>query len=221
MKKRASNTYLCYNYFKEVMKDQWKDRWNERYSTSEFIYGKEPNKFFKEEIKKITPGNILMLGEGEGRNAVYAASLGWNVDAIDQSEAGKAKAMQLSSERKVKINYHVEDLSSYIPKQNHYDAAVFIFLHIEEKLRSLVLKNAIDSLRPGGKIILEIFEKDQLNYNSGGPKDEELLYSLEDIAERFIDLEFEKFSKENIDIDECPLHQGEASVVRFVGEKHK
>jgi SAM-dependent methyltransferase len=199
------------------MKDQWKDRWNERYSTDEFIYGKEPNNFFKEELKKLSPGKVLMFGEGEGRNAVYAASLGWSVDAIDQSEAGKAKATQLSSERKVKINYYVEDLSSYIPKQNHYDAAVFIFLHIEEKLRSLVFKNAIDSLRPGGKIILEAFEKDQLKYDSGGPKDEELLYSLEDIAEKFIDLEFEKFSKENIYLDEGPLHKGEAEVIRFVG----
>ena len=201
------------------MKEQWKDRWNERYSTNEFIYGKEPNKFFEEEIKKLTPGKIIMLGEGEGRNAVYAASLGWNVDAVDQSETGKTKAMNLSIERKVKINYYVEDLSSYTPKQNYYDAAVFIFLHIDEDLRKIVFKNTIDSLKSGGKIILEVFEKEQIKYDSGGPKDEELLYSLEEIAEKFIDLEFEKFSKENIYLNEGPLHQGKAEVVRFVGKK--
>ena len=203
------------------MKDLWKDRWNERYSTGEFIYGKEPNNFFKEELNKLSPGKILLLGEGEGRNAVYAATLGWKVDAVDQSEMGRKKAMLLSSERKVEINYIVYDIFSYMPKQNHYDAAVFIFIHLEEKLRSVVFKNTVDSLKPGGKIIFEAFEKDQLKYNSGGPKDEELLYSLEDIAEIFIDLEFEIFSKENINLDEGPLHQGEASVVRFVGEKHK
>mgnify|MGYP001594740126 FL=1 len=139
------------------MKDQWKEHWNDRYSKDEFIYGKEPNKFFEEEVNKLNPGKILMLGEGEGRNAVYAASLGWIVDAVDQSQTGKAKAMQLSSERKVKINYYVEDLYSFTPKLNYYDAAVFIFLHLEESLRSLVFKKAIDSLKPGGKIIVYNF----------------------------------------------------------------
>ena len=203
------------------MKDQWKEHWNDRYLKDEFIYGKEPNKFFEEEVNKLNPGKILMLGEGEGRNAVYAASLGWIVDAVDQSQTGKAKAMQLSSERKVKINYYVEDLYSFTPKLNYYDAAVFIFLHLEESLRSLVFKKAIDSLKPGGKIILEVFEKDQIKYDSGGPKDEELLYSLEDICEELIELDFEKFSKEIVILDEGKYHQGKASVIRFVGEKHK
>jgi len=203
------------------MREQWRDKWNERYSESEFIYGKKPNKFFEEEINKLKPGKLLVLGEGEGRNAVHAALLGWDVDAVDQSEAGKAKATQLSSERKVKINYHVEDLSSYAPKQNYYDAAAFIFLHLEENLRSIVFKKAIDSLKHGGKIIIEVFEKDQIKYDSGGPKDEALLYSLEDVSEEFIELDFEKFSKEIITLDEGKYHQGKASVIRFVGEKHK
>jgi len=204
-----------------MMKDQWKDHWNDRYSTSEYIYGKEPNKFFEEEINKLNPGKILFLGEGEGRNAVYAASLGWSVDAVDQSETGKMKAMQLSSERKVKINYYVEDLYSFTPKQNYYDAAVFIFLHLEEGLRRHVFKKTIDSLKPGGKIILEVFEKDQIKYDSGGPKDEALLYSLEDISEEFIELDFEKFSKEIVILDEGKYHQGKAAVIRFVCEKNK
>ncbi len=203
------------------MRDRWKDHWNDRYSKEEFIYGKEPNKFFEEEINKLKPGKILMLGEGEGRNAVYAASLGWDVDAVDQSEVGKSKAMQLSSERKVKINYYVEDLYSYTPKQNHYEAVVFIFLHLEENMRTIVSKKAIDSLKSGGKIILEVFEKDQIKYNSGGPKDEALLYSLEDVSEEFMELDFEKFSKEIITLDEGKYHQGKAAVIRFVGEKHK
>lgn len=204
-----------------MMKEQWKDHWNDRYSTSEYIYGKEPNKFFEEEINKLNPGKILFLGEGEGRNAVYAASLGWSVDAVDQSETGKMKALKLSLERKVKINYYVEDLYSYKPKPNCYDAAVFIFLHLEEGLRNLVFKKTIDSLKPGGKIILEVFEKDQIKYDSGGPKDEALLYSLEDISEEFIVLDFEKFSKEIVILDEGKYHQGKAAVIRFVGEKNK
>ncbi len=219
MTKRASNTYLCYNHLKVEMKDQWQDKWNDRFSKDEFVYGKEPNKFLKEEIKKIAPGKILFLGEGEGRNAVYAASLGWNVDAVDYSDAAKAKTEKLSLEKKVKVNYHVEDLFTYSPKQNYYDVVAVIYIHFDKDLRKILFSIAEDSLKSGGKIILEVFEKDQIKYSSGGPKETELLYSLEDIAENLIDLEFEKFSKENIDLDEGALHQGKAEVIRFVGIK--
>lgn len=195
------------------------ESWNARYSAAEFVYGTEPNQFLKYELSKITPGKILFLGEGEGRNAVYAATLGWDVDAVDFSAAGKVKAEILAAEKGVKINYFVDDLSTYAPEQNFYNAAVFIFLHLEESLRSIVFEKAIDSLKPGGKIIFEAFEKEQIKNNSGGPKDEELLFLLKDVIEDFIDLDFEKLSKEKIVLTEGKGHEGEGVVVRFVGIK--
>ncbi|MGE5499295.1 MAG: hypothetical protein ACM3Q2_14530, partial [Syntrophothermus sp.] len=59
------------------------EQWNERFSKEGYAYGSEPNEFFKQEINKLAPGNILMIAEGEGRNGVYAAGLGWKVDAVD------------------------------------------------------------------------------------------------------------------------------------------
>ncbi len=193
--------------------------WNKRYSDQQYIYGKEPNQFLKGELSKITPGKILFLGEGEGRNAVYAATLGWDVDAVDYSEAGKYKAEKLAAENVVRINYLVEDLSTFSPKQNYYDAIVLIYLHLEEELRERVSKKVIEVAKPGGKIILEVFEKEQIKNNSGGPKNAGLLYSLQDVVEDFIDLEFEKLSKDNIVLNEGEGHQGKAAVIRFVGIK--
>ncbi|MBA4406606.1 SAM-dependent methyltransferase [bacterium] len=195
------------------------DSWNARYSAAEFIYGTEPNQFLKYELSKIVPGKILFLGEGEGRNAVYAATLGWDVDAVDYSSSGKAKAEILAVEKNVKISYSVEDLSIYIPKQNYYDVVVLIYLHLEEELRERVHQNALMSLNPGGKIIFEAFEKEQLKNDSGGPKNMELLYSLQDIIEDFICLEFEKLSKEIIELNEGEYHKGKAVVIRFTGKK--
>ncbi len=86
-----------------------KEFWNDRYSSEEFIYGKEPNKFFKSEIDKLLPGKLLLPCEGEGRNAVYAAKLNWTVDAFDQSEKGKEKCEALADENNVSINYTVAD----------------------------------------------------------------------------------------------------------------
>lgn len=196
-----------------------KELWNKRYTNSEYIYGKNPNQFFKDEITRLKPGKILLFGEGEGRNAVFAASIGWDVDAVDFSEEGKRKALNLASEKNVKINYIVKDISEFIPNYNYYDATGIFYLHLDEELKKTVHKKAIDALKPSGKLILEVFEKEQLKYNSGGPKDESLLYSLEEVAEDFIELEFEKFSKEKIILNEGSGHQGEAIVIRFVGIK--
>lgn len=195
------------------------ESWNKRYSDSKYIYGKEPNQFLKDELNKITPGKILFLGEGEGRNAVYAATLGWNVDAIDYSQIGKEKAVKLAAENGVRINYSNEDLSAFTPKQNYYDAVALIFLHLEEEVRERVSKIAIDAAKKEGKIILEAFEKDQIKNSSGGPKNAELLYSLHDVVEDFIDLEFEKLSKDTIELNEGEGHKGKASVIRLVGVK--
>jgi SAM-dependent methyltransferase len=195
-----------------------KNRWNERFSESSYAYGIKPNQFLKEMLQNMNPGKILFPAEGEGRNAVYSASLGWEVDAVDFSEAGKVKAEKLAAEQKVKINYRIVDLSDYIPEPNYYDVIALIYMHLDDKaLQSSIHKKAIEALKPGGKIIFEAFEKEQIKYTSGGPKEEELLFSLEDIVDDFIDLNFEIFCKELISLDEGKYHQGTASVVRFVG----
>jgi len=196
-----------------------KELWNKRYSINEYIYGKEPNEFLKQELQKISPGKILFLGEGEGRNAVYAAKLGWEVDAVDFSDEARKKALKLADENNVKINYIISDISEFIPDSNHYDAAGIFYLHLEENIRKSVHRRIIDALKPSGRLILEVFEKEQLKYNSGGPKDELLLYSLEEITEDFIELDFEIFAKEKIYLNEGIAHNGEAAVIRFVGTK--
>jgi len=77
--------------------------WNERYAAEEYAYGTEPNIFLKEILEQLTPGKILFPAEGEGRNAVFAAKLGWTVTAFDASTEGKRKAEMLASKNKVQI----------------------------------------------------------------------------------------------------------------------
>ncbi len=194
-------------------------QWNQRYGKEEYHYGREPNDFLKEELQKLTPGKILFIGEGEGRNAVYAATLSWTVDAIDFSEAGKRKAEKLAGEFGVKINYEICDFAEFIPEENKYDAAGIFFIHLDEELRSRLFKRIIASLKQNGKIIFECFEKEQINLSSGGPKDEALLYSLEDVVSNFIEIDFEKLSKEKVFLNEGTGHSGEGLVIRFVGAR--
>lgn len=195
------------------------EKWNERFSEEGYAYGKEPNGFFREEIDKLKPGRLLLVAEGEGRNAVYAARQGWQVDCFDYSEAGKEKALRLAEENNTTINYTVQDLENFSPMENYYDAAAVIYMHLPEELRTKVNRNIISALKPGGRIIIEVFEKDQVEKSSGGPKDPELLYSLEDIVNEFSELDFLQLSKEVIELSEGKYHQGEAVVIRFTGTK--
>ncbi len=196
-----------------------KDMWNNRFGGENYIYGKKPNSFMAEALTELTPGKILFVGEGEGRNSVYAAKLGWNVDAVDYSDEGKKKAERLASENGVQINYSIIDLAEFEPEEGAYDAIVNIYIHLPPELRTVVHKKLISALKPGGEFIFEAFEKDQLKYNSGGPKIPELLYSMDELVEDFIDLDFVKFGKEIINLDEGLGHEGKGAVIRFIGVK--
>lgn len=195
--------------------------WDERYSNPNYVYGTQPNQFFKEQIDKLRPGRILLVGEGEGRNAVYAAKLGWQVDAVDSSLAAKGKAMNLAKQNNVTINYETADIYTHNFPADTYDAIGIIFLHVNEnqKESEIFYKKLNDSLKIQGKVILELFSKNQLGKKSGGPQELSMLCSVEQIKKYFPKLKHEILREENIFLSEGEFHQGEASVIRFVGEK--
>ena len=193
--------------------------WNTRYSQEEYVYGTNPNIFFKEQIDKLEPGRLLMLGEGEGRNAVYAAKRGWHVDAVDFSEEAKKKALLLAEKNSISINYTLSSFEDYIFQKSFYDAVGLIFIHLNRDLSKRVHAKCIDALKSGGKIILEAFEKEQLEYKSGGPQNPDLLYTVEDIQTNFKVLKTEHLIKQIVNINEGSYHSGEAVVIKYTGIK--
>lgn len=196
-----------------------KELWDNRYKSEEFIYGLEPNLFLASYLKEIKPGKILLPGDGEGRNSVYAAKLGWNVTAFDYSESAQEKAVRLAVLNNVDINYYTIDVESFGLTEK-YDLIAIIYLHLPPTLRSDFHKKLNAFLNPGGRIILECFSKEQLGNKSGGPKNEKLLYSLEDIKSDFSDYHIEMLEKTETDLNEGPLHQGDASVIRLIAQKN-
>jgi len=193
--------------------------WDERFSAEEYIYGTEPNRFFREQLDRLPPGKILLLGEGEGRNAVYAAKNGWEVNAVDYSRVAKDKALNLAKNSGATIKYDVQEIGNYYPHKNFYDAAAIIFFHLNSLERKMLHRKLIDSLAPEGTAIFEVYEKDQLGKTSGGPQNLEMLYSLDEIKNDFSELQTIFLKKENIILDEGNKHTGEASIIRYVGKK--
>jgi 2-polyprenyl-3-methyl-5-hydroxy-6-metoxy-1,4-benzoquinol methylase len=206
------------------MNDNWTNRWNDRYSKEEFAYGEQPNNYLKEQLEKLPVGSILFAAEGEGRNAVFAATLGWTVSAFDISLQGKNKAMQLAAHKKVTIDYAVGELATLNYADGQFDAIALIYAHFPADIKSIYHINLDKKLRKGGIIIFEAFSKKHLDYlakneNIGGPKDIASLFSIEEIKADFANYEIIELVEKEIELHEGLFHNGTGSVIRFTGRK--
>lgn len=199
-----------------------KDFWNERYGADEFAYGEAPNQWLREELPDVPPmkkQRILLPAEGEGRNAVYAAIKGYDVVAFDQSEKGREKALRLAARHRVEIQYHVTDAADFEIEEGAFDAVGLIYAHFPAALLPALHERCITALRPGGHFILEGFAKEQLPLTSGGPKNEEMLFSVDMLRTQLQGLQTLDLIRERVTLDEGPFHKGEAEVIRAVGLK--
>jgi hypothetical protein len=198
----------------EIMREFW----NERFASQTIDLSIEPSRFFKRFINTTKPGNILLPVECDGRNAVYAASKGWEVDAFGPSEDARQKALQMAVERGVQINYQVLDLRKF-KSTKQYDAVGLFYVNLPERIRMAFHKEVSKSLKSSGILVLEAFAKDQVNYEAGGPKDGGVLYDAPSICNDFQHLYLLYIREKETNINEGSFYQGRGAVLRFVGQK--
>lgn len=140
-------------------------RWDERFKGREFAFGKEANPFLRRHIRLLPKGKALDIAAGEGRNAVFLAQHGFDVDVVDISEMGLKKARKLAQEMGVKIHTVLSDLDTYQIEKERYDLiADFYFLR-----RSLIPKIK-KGLKKGGRVIFETYILEHRNLATSGPK---------------------------------------------------
>lgn len=201
-----------------------KDFWDERYSNEEYFYGDMPNAYFHSRFIQFDPGEILFAAEGEGRNAVFAAKCDWKVTAFDISTEAKKKAEELANKHKVELDYRVGELPDLGFEKDEVDAIAMIYAHFPPKVRSQYHKLLLSYLRRDGLVIFEGFSKKHKIYQDknpavGGPKDEAMLYSMEEIKEDFGSLNFIELYETEVDLKEGKGHDGLGAVIRFVAQK--
>ncbi len=197
-----------------------KDLWDARFSGSDYVYGTEPNSFFKSQLELLKPGRLLLPGEGEGRNAVWAASEGWTVDAIDYSHEARKKALALATRRQVKLNsYTVADLTDVHLPEALYDAVAEVFVHLPSETRRRWHEMICSALRPLGIIIIEAYHTKQLNFGTGGPQNIDLLYTAEILKNDFAGFDYVLLNNTEDVLNEGKLHNGLSALVRMVAQK--
>lgn len=197
-----------------------KNKWDERYSEPGYAYGTEPNGFLKDQAAAIPEGGrVLCLAEGEGRNAVFLAGLGYRVTAVDSSRVGLAKAKALAGERGLEIETEVADLSDFDIEPGAWQGIVSIFAHMPPPMRQRLHPLCVAGLSPGGVMLLEAYRPEQLELRTGGPSVAELMYTLPMLRGDFASLELKIARELERDVVEGRLHKGRGAVVQVLGIK--
>lgn len=194
-----------------------KSMWDEEYKTDEYMYGKQPNDFLKENHSLIPKGKVLMLAEGEGRNAVFLATLGYQVTAVDISSIGLEKAKKLAAENNVEVETICEDLQTFDLGNEQWEGIVSIACHLPPELRKDLYKRVELALKPSGVFFMEGYTPEQLNYKSGGPPLAEMMTSKEMLIEELPNITFSHLQELEREVIEGVNHFGLAAVVQAIG----
>jgi len=192
--------------------------WNERYADGDYLYGTEPNSFLAGNASLLS-GPVLSLSEGEGRNAVFLAAHGLEVLGVDISTVALEKAKKLAESRGVEIKTTVADLGTFEPQENHYGSVISIFGHLPSAVRDKFYPLIGGSLKSGGIVLLESYSENQPSRDTGGPKDPDMLMTVEKIRREFPNFEPIILREVEREIIEGKKHSGLGSVVQFIGRK--
>jgi len=155
----------------------------------------------------------------EKKNTLWAAKNGWDVTAFDFSETAVEKSNDLLKKNSVEANVFCQSIEDFT-SVNKFDAIGLTFLHLPSNIRIQSHKNLINLLKANGIIILECFHPDQLERFSGGPKNPDLFPQIEEIKKTFSSLTILSLTREEIQLNEGQLHQGEAIVIRMIAQKN-
>lgn len=196
------------------------NKWDERYAEAGFAYGTEANDFLVAS-RHLLPntGTVLCLADGEGRNSVYLAELGYTVTAVDSSSVGMEKAAILARERGVTLTTRVADLADYQLPDDSFDAIISIFCHLPPPIRRQLHSRIPFSLKKGGVFLLEGYTPRQPEYGTGGPPVKELLMNLDDLLTELQPLRIIHGAELERDVYEGRLHTGLGSVVQLIAVK--
>lgn len=195
------------------------NKWDLRFGGEDFFYGKAPNVFFADFLSTLPEkGKLLLPAEGEGRNAVYAAKMGWQVSAFDGSAVAREKALKYAREQKVTIDYQHLHIADYKPQPETFDLIALVFVHLPEPLRINFHQQLVSALKPGGWLLNIAFAREQIYNKSGGPPDIELLYSKEILRQDFTALRLKQLCHRHEFLDEGH-HHGDADVLIYAGRK--
>ncbi|KRG11288.1 methyltransferase domain-containing protein [Staphylococcus sp. NAM3COL9] len=200
------------------------NHWDEKFNSEDYVYGKEANEFVKNTFQSKTTNKekVLLLAEGEGRNAIYLAQLGYDITTYDMSNVGINKQDKLAEDVGVNIDAKYGDITQpNLAPQSSFDYSINIFGHVPKEGKQGMFNNLVQSLVKHGHSYFEFYSTEQLEYGTGGPKDESMLYDTEEIKTYLRDLpvKIHQLEKHEFYRNEGIKHTGIGSIIQGHIEK--
>jgi SAM-dependent methyltransferase len=195
--------------------------WNQRYAGDEYFFGREPNGYLRAKAALLRPGGrVLCVADGEGRNSVWLARRGLQVDAFDIAENGVAKARRLAKRHGVTVDFAVADGDALAWPEAVYDLVVAIFVQFADPpMRERLFANMVRALKPGGLLVLQGYTPRQLQYRTGGPQRADHLYTEGLLREAFAALEIVDLRSYDAELREGRQHTGMSALIGMVGRR--
>ncbi len=195
--------------------------WNQRFGSDDFIFGTAPNEWLREQAAVWRPGQrVLCVADGEGRNSVWLAQQGLQVDAYDIAEVGVAKARRFAAAQGVSVNYTVADCDAFDYGEARYDGVAAIFVQFADPaLRARLFAHIRRCLKPGGTLILQGYTPKQLEYKTGGPPFVSHLYTEALLREAFAGDELLALREYEAELTEGSQHKGRSALIGLVARK--
>jgi len=151
-------------------------QWDERYASRELVWSAEPNVFVAEVAGPLPPGRALDVACGEGRNAIWLATRGWRVTAIDFSAVAIGKARRLAEAAGVAVDWLCDDVLAWQPLPENFELVLLSYLQLPAGDMAAVVGRAATALVPGGALLLVGHARANLAGGVGGPQDPSVLY---------------------------------------------
>jgi SAM-dependent methyltransferase len=196
-------------------------RWEGRFATEAYVFGTVPNTFLRNQLEHLRAGSkALSIADGEGRNGVWLSECGLEVTSQDFSPIAQDKALKLAADRGVKISLELSDLMQRIWEPNCYDVVVGIFFQfLSPPNRQHVFSGMLQSLKPGGLLLIEGYGLKQLDYGTGGPKEPQNLYTKEMLHSAFSGCSELTVVAYDAEISEGSGDHGLSALIDVVGQK--
>ncbi|MFI6871314.1 class I SAM-dependent methyltransferase [Nocardia sp. NPDC050406] len=173
--------------------------WDELYARTELVWGAPPNSTVVEQVfglERRFPGGegkpelprVLDLGCGEGANAMWLATHGWQVDAVDFAQVaidkGRTVASRLSRSVRNRIRWFCADVTDLDAAglTGPYELVLMAFVQLPARQRRKLLLRAADMLTEEGVLLVLGHDPRNLTEGYGGEQDPGLLFTPEDIV---------------------------------------
>ena len=180
-----------------------REDWDRRYAGVENLWSAKPNRFLVAEVEALPPGRALDLACGEGQNAIWLATLGWDVTGVDFSEVAIAKARARAERDGVEVEFMCADLLTYEPEPAAFDLVLLLYFHLPPAELRTVLGRAAAALAPGGTLVVLGHDRTNITDGVGGPKDPAIHYTPDELAEELAGLEILKATRVFRDVDDA------------------